>query len=95
MAVRFQPLDPEFLRDPYPIYAQLRAESPIHRVRMQPLAIGRMIWRTARERIRESEQGVFATLRAMNAERRSMSPARGQGARRSRHQVSTSIGGSG
>ena len=50
MSVRFQPLDPEFLRDPYPTYALLRAESPIHRVRMSPVAIGRMLWRTARER---------------------------------------------
>jgi cytochrome P450 len=79
MSVRFQPLDPEFLRDPYPTYALLRAESPIHRVRMSPLAIGRMIWRATRERIRTSDKGLFATLRGLNGERRRMSAARGGG----------------
>ncbi len=77
MGVRFQPMDPEFLKDPYPTYAALRAESPVHRVRFNPLQIGRMVWRVARKRIRESDQGLFATLRGLNAERKRMSAARG------------------
>ena len=42
MAVRFNPLDPEFLEDPYPMYARLRAESPVHRMRVSPVAGARM-----------------------------------------------------
>ena len=39
MSVRFQPFDPSFLQDPYATYAELRAESPVHRIRMGPIAL--------------------------------------------------------
>ena len=81
MAVRFQPFDPEYLRDPYPTYARLRAESPIHSVRFGPLAIGRMMWRATRARRRESGLGILATLRDLNGERKRMREAQGQRAR--------------
>src|SRR5262245_32905835 len=29
-AVHFNPLDPEFIEDPYPIFHRLRAEDPVH-----------------------------------------------------------------
>lgn len=84
MAVRFQPLDPEFLKDPYPTYARLRAESPVHRVRFSPFAIAKLMWRAARARIQESDQGVVATLRGLNQERRRMRQAQGQQRMRAR-----------
>jgi pimeloyl-[acyl-carrier protein] synthase len=31
MAVQFNPMDPEFIADPYPTYHRLRAEDPVHR----------------------------------------------------------------
>jgi cytochrome P450 len=34
MAARFDPFDPEFARDPYPAYAQLRSEGSVARVRI-------------------------------------------------------------
>ena len=58
MAVRFRPFDPDFLADPYPTYARLRDESPIHRVRFGPLQAGRLLWRITRQRFRESEEGI-------------------------------------
>src|SRR5437870_3604286 len=30
-ALRFDPLDPDFVADPYPTYHRLRAEDPVHR----------------------------------------------------------------
>jgi cytochrome P450 len=32
MAITFNPLDPHLLRDPYPLYHQLRTHAPVHRV---------------------------------------------------------------
>jgi cytochrome P450 len=34
MATRFNPFDPDFIRDPYPIYAKLREEAPVIRVKL-------------------------------------------------------------
>src|SRR5438876_11013410 len=34
MGVLFNPMDPEFLADPYPTYHRLRAEDPVHRTPM-------------------------------------------------------------
>ncbi len=80
MAIRFNPMDPGFLEDPYPMYARLRAESPIHRVRFNPVMAARMTWRFARSMMRESEQGIFATLRGLNRGRRQMR-SQGRGVR--------------
>src|ERR1700752_2118761 len=30
MALHFNPMDPEFLADPYPMYHRLRTEDPVH-----------------------------------------------------------------
>jgi cytochrome P450 len=30
MAIAFNPMDPEFLADPYPMYHRLRTEHPVH-----------------------------------------------------------------
>ena len=84
MSVRFNPLDPEFLEDPYPTYARLRAESPIHRVRFSPLMAARMTWRFARSMMRESHQGIFSTLRGLNRARHQM---RSEGRTRGRFYV--------
>ena len=78
MAVRLKPFDPEFLADPYPTYARLRAESPVHRVRFGPLVIGRLIWRAARARFAVSDEGWWATLGSLNQERRRMREMGGQ-----------------
>ena len=53
-------------------------ESPIHRIRFSPLVVGRMLWRFARERFRESDKGFLATLRSMNLERQRMRDAQGR-----------------
>src|SRR5690242_4627344 len=34
MGVLFNPMDPEFIADPYPTYRRLRAEDPVHRTPM-------------------------------------------------------------
>jgi hypothetical protein len=70
MTVRFRPFDADFLQQPYPTYARLRDEDPIHRLRFSPLAVGRLVWRFARERIRQSDEGVLRTLRSMGQEMR-------------------------
>jgi cytochrome P450 len=70
MAVRFQPLDPEFLRDPYPTYARLRAESPVHRIRFNALMIAKLVFRAMRAQMQQSDQGIGATLRSMNRQRK-------------------------
>jgi cytochrome P450 len=77
MAVRFQPLDPEFLADPYPTYQRLRDEAPIHRLRFSPVTVGRMMWRYGRARLRESDKGIVATLRDMRMEQQRMREAQG------------------
>ncbi len=84
MAVRFQPLDPEFLKDPYPTYARLRADSPVHRARFSPFMLARLIWRAARARLKQSDEGVLATLRGMNQERKRMRDVQGQQSMRTR-----------
>jgi cytochrome P450 len=68
MAVRFRPFDADFLQQPYPTYARLRDEDPVHRIRFSPVAVGRMIWRFARERMRQSDEGFLPTLRNMRRE---------------------------
>ena len=84
MAVRFQPLDPEFLKDPYPTYARLRAESPVQRIRFSPFLIARLIWRAVRARLKETDQGILAALRGMNRERKRMRQVQGQQGMRAR-----------
>ena len=79
MAVKFQPFDPDFLADPYPTYARLRAESPVHRMRFSPFRVGKLIWRNASARLRDSEEGWFKTLRGMGQEFGRMREARRQG----------------
>jgi cytochrome P450 len=78
MTVRFRPFDADFLQQPYPTYARLRDEDPIHRIRFSPLAVGRMVWRFARERIRQSDEGVFRTLRSMGQEMRAQQQRSGR-----------------
>ena len=84
MAVRFEPFDPAFLADPYPKYAELRELSPVHRMRIGPVAIARMAWRFAQARRREGETGVIGTLKALRRERATMRQAGGQRPRMSR-----------
>ena len=78
MAVRFNPLDAEFLKDPYPTYARLRAEQPIHRVRFNPLMAARMTLRFVRSMMKDRKQGIFGVLRGLKMARTQM---RGQGRR--------------
>ncbi|MDP6481851.1 MAG: cytochrome P450, partial [Acidimicrobiales bacterium] len=40
-APSWNPLDPGFLSDPYPHYARLRAEDPVHRTPLGPLIVSR------------------------------------------------------
>jgi cytochrome P450 len=80
MAVRFNPMDPEFLEDPYPTYARLRAEAPIHRVRFNPLMAARMTLRFTRSMMKDSKQGIFGALRGLNVARKQMR-SQGRGAR--------------
>ncbi len=40
-APSWNPLDPDFLSDPYPHYARLRAEDPVHRTPLGPLIVSR------------------------------------------------------
>ena len=75
MAVRFEPFDPAFLADPYPKYAELRALSPVHRMRIGPVAIARVAWRFAQARRREGETGVIGTLKALRRERANLGRA--------------------
>lgn len=79
MTVPFNPLDSKFLRNPYPMYARLRAESPVHRVRFSRWTTAKMTWRFARSMMRGSDQGIFSTLRGLNRARRER--AQGGGAR--------------
>ena len=37
----WNPLDPDFLRDPYPHYARLRSEDPVHRTPFGPMIVSR------------------------------------------------------
>ena len=76
-----QSLDSGFLRDPYPMYARLRAESPIHRVRFSPVTTAKMTWRFARSMMRGSDRGILATLRGLNRARRQRAQSRGGGGR--------------
>jgi cytochrome P450 len=78
MAVRFRPFDADFLQQPYPTYAKLRDEDPIHRLRFSPLAVGRLLWRFARERIRQSDEGVLRTLRTLRQEMRTQQQRSGR-----------------
>ena len=72
MATKFNPFDPDFVRDPYPTYAGLRSQGAVNRVRIGPLQILRMIVAVIRMQrqtgtpLRES----FRTLRKRSAERR-------------------------
>jgi cytochrome P450 len=75
MAVRFNPLDRKFIADPYPTYARLRAESPVHRVRFGPATAANVTLRFARSLMNEG-QGILGMLRGLNAARARM---RGQG----------------
>lgn len=84
MGVRFQPFDPKFLADPYPKYAELREFSPVHRTRLGPVAIARMLWRFAQARRREGETGVIGTLKALRRERATLGQAGGARSRMSR-----------
>ena len=74
MAVRFNPMDTEFLKDPYPTYARLRAEEPIHRLRFNPMMAARMTLRFARSMMKDSKQGIFGVLRGLKMARRQMRP---------------------
>ena len=78
MAVRFNPMDAEFLKDPYPTYAQLRAEEPIHRLRFSPVMAARMTVRFARSMMKDRKQGIFGVLRGLRMARSQM---RGSGRR--------------
>lgn len=69
MTVRFQPFDPEFLQDPYPTYDRLRAESPVHRVRIGPLAVLRLIRRFSRMRREAGQPGLVRTAWQMRRAR--------------------------
>jgi len=84
VAVRFEPFDPAFLADPYPKYAELRELSPVHRMRIGPVAIARVAWRFAQARRREGETGVIGTLKALRRERANLGRAAGQRPRVSR-----------
>ena len=68
MAVRFQPFDPEFLSEPYPKYEELRRLSPVHRIRIGPRMVARLVWRFAQARRLEGETGVLGTIRALRRE---------------------------
>ena len=69
MSVRFQPFDPVFLQDPYPTYRRLRAESPVHRVRIRPLTILRMLRRFSQMRQEAGQPGLIRTAWQMRRAR--------------------------
>ena len=77
--VQFKPFDPEFLQRPYPTYAALREEDPVHRVRFGAGAVAKMVGSAVRERIRQSDKGVIATLRDLNMERKAQQSGSGAG----------------
>ncbi len=87
LAVRFRPFDPEFLRHPYPMYAELRRRSPVHRIRVGPLMAARLLWRFGQARRLEHETGVLGTLRALRRERAALRSPR----RRARPPLSRTI----
>ncbi len=87
MAVSFRPFDPEFLRQPYPTYAELRRRSPVHRIRVGPVMVARLIWRFGQARRLEHETGVLGTLRALRRERAALRSPR----RRARPPLSRTI----
>jgi cytochrome P450 len=72
MAVHFDPMDEAFLRDPYPTYASLREESPVHRLRFGPWTVARTAWRFARASWRENHgpSGLVRALRFARQRRR-------------------------
>jgi cytochrome P450 len=69
MAVRFRPFDAGFLQDPYPTYAALRADEPVQRVRIGPVAIARMLRRFSKMRREMGEPGIVRTLLAARRDR--------------------------
>ena len=74
MRVRFQPFDPAFLQDPYTTYAELREHSPVHRVRISPLALFGLVRRVARMRRAAGEPGLLRTAWQMRQTRRAGAP---------------------
>ena len=84
MAARFQPLDPDFLNDPYPSYRELREKSPVHRIRFGWWMIAQLTWRATRARMKESGEGFWTTLGTMRREDRRRRSVTGQGAARPR-----------
>ncbi|MEE2665736.1 MAG: cytochrome P450 [Myxococcota bacterium] len=76
MSVRFQPFDPAFLQDPYATYAQLRAESPVHRVRIGPLALLGLLRRFSAMRRASGAPGLVRTAWQMRRARAQQSEAR-------------------
>ena len=92
MSVRFQPFDPVFLQDPYPTYAQLRDQSPVHRVRIGPVAILRMLKRFSQMRREAGQPGLLRTAWQMRRAR-GAAPRGGRGGMRRRlYAVSTHSG---
>ena len=72
MATKFNPFDPDFVRDPYPTYAGLRSQGAVNRVRIGPLEILRMIVAVIRMQRQTGTplREAFRTLRKRSAERR-------------------------
>jgi cytochrome P450 len=79
MAIRFQPFDPVFLQDPYATYARLRAESPVHRVRISPLAVLGLIRRFARMRREAGQPGLARSVWQLRRERAKQGGGQGEG----------------
>ncbi len=77
MATAFNPFDPDFVRDPYPIYAALRSEAAVARVRIGPrqiLAIIAGVIRMQRQqgtRLRDSFRMLRQRSRARKSQPRS------------------------
>ena len=57
-APSWNPFDPEFLVDPYPTYARLRDEDPVHRTPIGTLLVSR--YDDVHQVLRDTENGVLA-----------------------------------
>ena len=80
MATAFNPFDPEFVRDPYPVYAALRSEAAVARVPFGPRQVVSVILALIRMQ-RERGTGLLESIRMLRKRSRSRRAQGGPGLR--------------